>query len=68
MSEAAQNTKKYEARPITGFRLDQTPGGEWQLTMRSGHPVPATDVEVALWKRVVQLEAENRAMKKGGKQ
>ena len=45
-------------RPLEKVRLVQDASGEWKLRINGGEPLPASDVEVHLWLKL--LEARKR--------
>lgn len=63
---AAQRRQKFAdkqpaARPWTPRpvepKLRQNEIGEWEMVLSSGHPIPATDAEVALWLALLEARA-----------
>jgi hypothetical protein len=56
-----QQKPKASTEPV--IHMFQAPDGEWQVTINGGQPFIATIIDVALWKRVTDLEAELKAIK-----
>ena len=47
----------WQARDLKSVRLFQDDLGEWRVVINRGSPLPATDVEVYLWLRLVAQSA-----------
>jgi hypothetical protein len=63
LSRTYPKTLKPNVTSDPTVHISQQPAGNWTIQINGGQEFPATIAEVALHKRVVELEAELKAMK-----